>query len=120
MPKLRWRHGQRTGAEQRIFSAHQRPADQRVIGLVQGLDAGDLVDHPLLQMILKIAADAGAFQGDRNAQGLQPFRIADAGALQNLDRADRTRRTISLRVWRGASNDLAALLEAHARGASPF
>ena len=65
--ELRGRHGQRAAAAQRIVEQHPGAAEQRCVHLVQRLDAGDLVDHPQLQMVLQIFADAGLVEHDRNA-----------------------------------------------------
>src|SRR5262249_16667285 len=71
---------------------HARAADERAIGLVEGLGAHDLVDEPKLEMILQVVADAGLVAHDRNAEALELVGAADAGELENLDRADRTGR----------------------------
>ena len=65
--ELRGRHGQRAAPSQRVIDPHQRAIDQRLVGLVQRGDAGDLVDQPQLQMVLQILADAGLVQHGRNA-----------------------------------------------------
>ncbi|MOA10443.1 hypothetical protein D3C78_1303320 [compost metagenome] len=52
-------------------------------------------------MILQIAADTGQFMGDANAQPFQQWTRADAGALQDAWRPDRT----------GTEDDFLARLE---------
>ena len=90
--ELRGRHGERALLEQGIFRAHQRPADQRMVGLVQRLDAMHLEDRALLKVILQVAADARLVVHDGDAQLAEPVGRTDAGELQDLRRADRTGR----------------------------
>ena len=58
MPSCEGAMVERALLEQGIFGAHQGAADQRMIGLVERLDAVDLEDRALLKMVLQVAADA--------------------------------------------------------------
>src|SRR5262249_15027080 len=107
-------HRERPAAKERIVESHARAADERTIGLVEGLGARDLVDEPKLEVILQVVADASLIEHDRNAEALQLARAADARELENLDRADRTGREDHLAAGaRGSSH--AVLPPAHAR-----
>ena len=53
-------------AEQHVFERACRQARRRVIALVEGADAVDLIDEAKLQMILQIGADARPIDDDRN------------------------------------------------------
>src|SRR5262249_60663667 len=88
----RGRHGERAAAKERIVEPHARAADERAIGLVEGLGAHDLVDESKLEMILQVVADARLVAHDRDAEALELVGAADAGKLENLDRADRAGR----------------------------
>ena len=115
--ELRGRHGQGTAAAERVVEAHQAAPHQRVIGLVQGADARDLVDRALLQMVLQIAPDARPVEHGFDPERRQPFRRPDAGAVQHLDRSDRAGAQDHFAF--GARLDhFAALHEAHADGAA--
>ena len=111
--ELRRRHGQRPAAAEGIIEAHQAAPDQRVIGLVEGANAVDLVDRALLQMVLQIAPDALAIEHDIDAERRQPVRRPDAGAMQHLHRSDRAGAQDHFALGAGL-DDLAALHEAHA------
>ena len=102
----------------RIVEPHQAAPEQRMIGLVQGAHAVDLVDRALLQMVLQVAARRpGASSTGVDPERRQPFRRPDAGAMQHLDRSDRAGAQDHLAL--GARlDDLAALHEAHAGGAA--
>ena len=50
--ELRRRHGQGPAAAERIIEPHQAAPEQRIVSLVQGADAMNLVDRALLQMVL--------------------------------------------------------------------
>ncbi len=65
---------------------------------VEGRQAGDLEDHPQLQVVLQVLADAGQRVRDRNAVAGEQRRIADAGELQQMRRVHGT----------GGKDDLAA------------
>src|SRR5262249_59746615 len=75
-PELRGRHRERPAAKERIVESHARAADERTIGLVEGLGARDLVDEPKLEVILQVVADASLVEHDRNAEALQLARAA--------------------------------------------
>src|SRR5262249_62228031 len=96
-------------AKERIVECHACAADERTIGLVEGLGARDLVDEPQLEVILQVIADASLVEHDRDAEVLQLARAADAGELEDLDRADRT----------GRENHLAAGARGPARAPLP-
>jgi hypothetical protein len=49
-------------------------------------------------MILQVLADAGQGVNQRNIELAQQFRVADAGALQDLRRSDRPRSSTLLAV----------------------
>ena len=72
--ELRRRHGQRAAAAQRVVEENPGAAEQRGVHLVQRLDAGDLVDHPQLQMVLQVLADARLVEHHRNAELLRAAR----------------------------------------------
>src|SRR5947208_1312134 len=110
------RHRQRAAAEQRVFEPHADAAQQRAVGLVERLDAVHLVDQPQLQMVLQILADARLVERDGNAEIAQLRGGADAGAQQNLHRADRARGENDLAAARGFER-LAVAAPAHADGA---
>ena len=115
--ELRWRHGQGTAAAERVIEAHQAAPQQRIIGLVEGADARDLVDRALLQMVLQIAPDARPVEHGFDPERRQPVGRPDAGAVQHLDRSDRAGAQDHFAL--GARLDhLAALDEAHADGAA--
>src|SRR5262249_62210205 len=82
-------HGERSAAKERIVEPHARAGDERARGLVEGLDARDLVDEPKLEVVLQVVADAGLVEHDRNAEALELLGAAHAGELENLGRADR-------------------------------
>src|SRR4029453_14420985 len=86
------RHGERPAAKERVVEPHARAPDERAIGLVEGLGARDLVDEPKLEVILQVVAAAGPVEQDGKAAALNLARAADAGELEDLDRADRTGR----------------------------
>ncbi len=87
--ELRRRHGQRPAAAEGIIEAHQAAPDKRIIGLVEGADALDLIDRALLQMVLQIAPDALPVEHGLDPERRQPLRRPDAGAMQHLYRSDR-------------------------------
>ena len=87
--ELRRRHGQRAAAAEGVIEAHQAAPHQRIIGLVEGANAVDLVDRALLQMVLQIAPDALAVEHGLDPKRRQPLRRSDAGAVQHLHRSDR-------------------------------
>src|SRR5262245_64678591 len=112
--ELRGRHGERPAAKERVVEAHACAADERTIGLVEGLGARDLVDEPKLEVILQVVADASLVEHDRNAEALQLAGAADAGELENLDRADRAGREDHLAAGARRSSN-AVLPPANAR-----
>ena len=101
----------------RIVEPHQAAPEQRVIGLVQGAHARDLVDRALLQMVLQIAADARLVEHDLDAERRQPVGGPDAGAMQHLRRSDRAGAQDHFALGAGLDH-FAALHEAHADGAA--
>src|SRR5664279_209214 len=84
-PELRWRHGQWSAAAEHIVEAHHPAPCQRIIGLVEGANAVDLVDRALLQMVLQIAPDALPVEYSFDPERRQPVRRPDAGAMQDLN-----------------------------------
>lgn len=105
----------RTAAAEGVVEPHQAAAEQIVVGFVQRADAFDLVDRALLQMVLQIASHAGPVHHDVDAERREPLGRSDAGAMQDLDRADRAGGEDHLAL--GARLDgLAVLDEAHADG----
>ncbi len=89
---------------------------QRIISLVEGANAVDLIDRALLQMVLQIAPDALPVEDDLDPERRQPVRRSDAGAMQHLNRSDRA--SAQDHFAAGASLDnLATLAEAHPDGA---
>ena len=99
--ELTGRHGQRAAAVIQIAQAHAHLAPQAAGDLVQGAGIFQFVDQAQLQVILQVAADAGQFMRDADAQPLQEWARADPGTLQDARRADRT----------GAQDDFLASLE---------
>ncbi len=96
--ELRRRHGQGSASSQAIVEAHPCAPEHRVISLVERLDIADLVDHPLLQVVLQIRADAAAIQNGLDAERREPFVPCQfPDKLKSLRRADRA----------GRKNDLA-------------
>src|SRR5579872_1899083 len=84
-----------------------------MVDLVQGLDARDLEDRALLQMILQVASDTGLVEHRRNAVLAKPIGRADARALQDHGGGDGAGRQHDLAP--GARLEKAAVLaEAHA------
>ena len=82
--KLRRRHGERATPAQRIVEPHTGAADQRMIGFVERLDAGHLVDQPELQVILQVLADAGLIEDHRQPEARNLRRRPDAREQQQL------------------------------------
>src|SRR5262249_10879697 len=115
-PELRGRHGERPAAKERVVEPHARAADERAIGLVEGLGAYDLIDEPKLEVILRVVADAGFVGYDGNAGGFGLVGAAAAGGLENRDRADRAGREDPLAAGARQSSH-AVLPPAHARRA---
>src|SRR5262249_44464235 len=74
----------------------------------------DLVDESKLEMILQVVADARLVAHDRDAEALELVGAADAGKLENLDRADRAGRKDHLAAGARRSSDT-VLPPAHAR-----
>src|SRR5438477_804001 len=114
--ELRWRHRQRPAAAERVVEPHQAAPDQGIVGLVQRLDAFDLVDRALLQMVLQIAPDARPIEHDIDAERGEPVRRANAGAVQQLDRSDRAGAQDDFALCAGLE-DLAAPDKPYADGA---
>ena len=111
--ELRRRHGQRAAAAQRIVEENLGAAEHRRVHLVQRLDARHLVDHPQLQMVLQVLADARLVQHDRNSELRELRGGPDARQQQRLDRSDRARRQDHLAAA-ARDLDLAVLPIAHA------
>src|SRR5207248_4480497 len=96
-----------------VVEPHQAAPDQRVVDLIQRANAGNLVDRTLLQMILQIAPDAVAVEHDIDAEGGEPVRGADAGAMQQLHRSDRAGAQDDFAL-RAGLEDLATPEQSHA------
>src|SRR5882724_10240410 len=115
--ELRRRHGQRATAAECIIEAHQAAPKQRVVGLVEGAHAVDLVNRALLQVILQISPDALSVEDTRDPKRRQPIGWPNAGAMQHLRRADRAGAQHYFALGAGL-DDFAASDEAHTGGAS--
>lgn len=88
--QLRRRHGQGSSAAQSEIGAHDQPARQGMVGLVEGAQASNPEDGALLQVNLQIAADAGELVLNGNAGIGEHFGGADARPLQQMGRTDST------------------------------
>src|SRR5258707_7040979 len=115
--ELRRRHGQGAAAPEGIVEPHQSAAEERIISLVQGTDAMNLVDSALLQMVLQIAPDALAVEHDVDAERDEPVGGTNAGTVQHLGRSDRagTENDLTLRA---GLDKVVTPEEAHADGAA--
>ena len=116
-PELRRRHGERAAPEQRVVEPHARAAEQRVIGLVQRLHAGDLVDA---------AAAADGPAGSRRRPAGRARAECRALAARSPGPTPDSRRSWTEPIAPGGEDHLAAaarrsrraiLPPAHARGA---
>ncbi len=70
---------------------HLRLAQHRAVILVERADALDAIDGPQLEMVLEVLADARRVVEDLDPEAAQAFRIADAGELEEMRRADGAR-----------------------------
>ena len=52
-------HGHRAAPAQRVIESHQTATNQTVVLLIEGRDAGNLVDGTDLQMVLQVLPDTG-------------------------------------------------------------
>src|SRR3974390_1573582 len=88
-----------------------------MIGLVERAYPVHLVDRALLQMILKISPDALPIEDAFDAKRSKPFGGSDAGAVQDLRRADRARAQDHFAPGAGPQG-FAVSFQAHAGGAA--
>jgi hypothetical protein len=75
-------------AEEGVVEPHERAGREVPVDAVERAGAGDAVDRALLEMVLEVAADAGAIEQHRDAGFAQPVGRADAGELEELRRTD--------------------------------
>src|SRR4051794_3359482 len=88
-----------------------------MIGLVQRLHAGNLIDHAKLQVILQVLSDAGPVEHDRKAEVEQVAPRSDTGEKQKLRRADRSGREDHLAL--GLRSSARAILPPGDAGGAP-
>ena len=119
-PQLRGCHGQRAGALEQIFQPHHGAVEQRLIFAVHGFDAGNLINRPDLQMILQIRTDTGLVDHDIHAVVAQHLGRTDARQVQQMRRADGSRRNNHLGSGFGSKHLTRGVAIAHAGGAALF
>ena len=87
--ELARRHGERTGAAERVLEPHRRLAPEARGTLVHRHGVLHLERHAELEVVLEVLPDAPQIVRDRDAVLLQQRRRPDSGELKDLWRADR-------------------------------